>query len=120
MAQAENDVTNKVRIAFGKIGAPLYRNNVGYDERKKLRYGLKKGSADWIGILPLVITPDMVGKRVGVFLSVEMKSAGGSLQPDQAAWINTVRSAGGIAIVARRPEDIPEWWEFPDAKTPPV
>ena len=115
MGIAENDISNKVRIAFGKIGVALYRNNCGYDERTKTRYGLKKGSADWIGILPMVITPDMVGKRVGVFLSVEMKSAGGSLQPDQAAWINTVRAAGGIAIVARRPEDIPAQWEFPDA-----
>lgn len=112
MAQAENDVTNRVRIAFGKIGAPLWRNQVGFDHEKKTKYGLKKGSADWIGILPVVITPDMVGKRIGLFLSVEMKTDKGSLEPDQAAWINTVRAAGGVAIVARRPEDIPARWDF--------
>jgi len=52
-----------------------------------------------------VITPDMVGQRVAVFCSVEVKSARGRVRPDQAAWLAAVQSAGGIAGIARSPEE---------------
>ena len=115
MGVKENAVSDAVRIAaWEKHCAPLYRNNCGFDERTKTHYGLKVGSADWIGIYPVIITPDMVGRRVGVFFSIETKA---TTKPTtaQLAWQASINERGGIAVVARKPEDIPDTWEFPIA-----
>ena len=37
----------------------------------KITYGLQPGSGDRIGYTELVITPDMVGRKVAVFTSIE-------------------------------------------------
>ena len=68
-------------------------------------FGLAPGSADLIGWRSTVITPDMVGQRVAVFASIEVKAARGRLRPDQATWLAAVQQAGGIAGVARSPEE---------------
>lgn len=142
MARAENDATNLVRLACSKIGDVTFRNNVGLGwvgrmirqisakgkytldldagdvilkAPHKVKYGLMDGSADLIGWRTITITPDMVGKKVAVFLSPEIKSEDGQLEPAQRTWMNNVRAAGGIAFVARKPEDIPVSWEFPQA-----
>jgi hypothetical protein len=115
MGKKENLVSDSVRLAaWEKRRAKLWRNNVGYDDRIHLHYGLKKGSADWIGYAPVVITPDMVGKRICVFLSVETKA---TTRPskEQWDWKDNIVQDGGIAVIARKPEDIPDpqKWEFP-------
>ena len=71
-----------------------------------LQSGLAKGSADLIGWKTITVTPDMVGTEIAVFLSVEVKSEKGKLRPEQENWLNTVNKVGGIAIVARSPQDI--------------
>lgn len=87
----------------------LFRNQTGMyklEDGRVLQSGLAKGSADLIGWKTMEITPEMVGKKVAVFLSVEVKSAKGKLTPEQQNWLNTVNQVGGIAIVARSPQDI--------------
>lgn len=71
---------------------------------RPLHAGLMEGSADGIGWRTITITPDMVGQRVAVFLSVEAKSGTGRLSKEQKVWHNNVLAAGGISIVARCPE----------------
>lgn len=59
------------------------------------------GQADLIGWRSITITPDMVGCRVAVFLSLEVKrTTGGRTSADQVKWMETVQRAGGIAGVA--------------------
>lgn len=63
------------------------------------------GQADLIGWRSVVVTPDMVGCRVAIFLSIECKrSANGRTSADQAHWMQQVLKAGGIAGVANSPE----------------
>jgi len=63
------------------------------------------GQGDLLGWRTITITPDMVGCRVAVFLSVECKrTAGGRTSKDQAHWMQQVVKAGGIAGVANSPE----------------
>lgn len=63
------------------------------------------GQADLIGWHTVTITPDMVGQRVAVFLSVECKrSKGGRTSQEQQNWMVQVQRAGGIAGVANSPE----------------
>jgi hypothetical protein len=87
----------------------LFRNSVGSlpDPRtgRLVTFGLAKGSADLIGWRTVVVTPEMVGQRIAVFTSLEIKTATGRLSPAQTHWIHAVRSAGGIAGVARSVPD---------------
>ncbi len=63
--------------------------------------------------MPITITPDMVGKRIGVFLSVETKATTKATE-EQKKWMANVIERGGIAVIARGPEDIPDRWVFSD------
>jgi hypothetical protein len=47
----------------------------------------------------------MVGQRIAVFLSIEVKTPTGRLRPEQRQWLDAVQAAGGIAGVARSVED---------------
>lgn len=62
------------------------------------------GAADLIGWHTVRITADMIGCRVAVFTSVEVKRpSGGVTSDDQVNWRDQVREAGGIAVVANTP-----------------
>jgi hypothetical protein len=77
-------------------GIYCWRNSVGaYQVQGRwIRYGLP-GSSDVLGILP-----------DGRFLAVECKAASGRLSPEQTAFLERVRAAGGVAIIARSASDI--------------
>ena len=62
--------------------------------RRWLHFGLK-GSSDIIGMT-----------KTGKFLGVEVKTATGTLRPEQAAFLMRVNANGGKAIVARSVEDL--------------
>lgn len=130
MAKQETDILNRWLIKYSRWGR-LFRNNCGaawagvivkmWNEggeewvtlRKAYRipFGLIKGSGDYVGWHTMIITPEMVGKKVAVFASVEGKSKDGVLEPDQRKWMDAVRAAGGIAFMVRDPETRPEKWE---------
>lgn len=63
------------------------------------------GQSDLIGWRTITITPEMVGCKLAVFMSVECKrEKGGRTSDAQRHWIDMVRRAGGIAGVANSPE----------------
>jgi hypothetical protein len=68
---------------------------------RPIRYGLTPGSADLIGWQHITVTADMVGRKLAVFTSIEVKAAHGRLTPEQDNWRRVVSSAGGAAGVAR-------------------
>ncbi|MDR0496749.1 MAG: VRR-NUC domain-containing protein [Treponema sp.] len=57
----------------------------------------KKGSSDIIGVLP-----------DGRFLAVEVKAPHGRLSPEQAAFLEKVRGAGGMAVVVKSWRELDE------------
>jgi hypothetical protein len=110
VANAETDIQQRIRLAVGtRSDLRLFRNNTGTlpDPRtgRPVQFGLARGSADLIGWRTITITPEMVGQRVAVFTSIEVKTTTGHLTPAQQAWMGTVRGAGGIAGVARSVSD---------------
>ena len=110
---AETDIQQRIRLAVGtRSDLRLFRNNTGTlpDPRtgRPVQFGLARGSADLIGWRTITITPEMVGQRVAVFTSIEVKTTTGHLTPAQQAWMGTVRTAGGIAGVARSVRDAEE------------
>ena len=63
------------------------------------------GGGDLLGWRTVEVTPEMVGQRVAVFTSIEVKTPTGKLRVEQEQWLKVVRAAGGIAGVARSVED---------------
>jgi len=113
VANAETDIQQRIRLAVGtRSDLRLFRNNTGTlpDPRtgRPVQFGLARGSADLIGWRSIIITPEMVGQRIAVFTSIEVKTTTGHLTPAQQAWMGTVRTAGGIAGVARSVRDAEE------------
>ncbi len=68
------------------------------------------GIPDRIGCVPRVITPDMVGQTIGVFVAVECKAPGkeGTVTPNQQAQIAGIRNASGIALVVSMEDQLPD------------
>lgn len=105
----ETKYRNIVQISLSKKGIRLFRNNVGLLYSKDgtpVRVGLAKGSGDLIGWKPIVVTQDMVGKKIAVFLSVETKSRKGKVQDEQKDWLKIVNESGGIAVISSPDDDI--------------
>ena len=87
----------------------MFRNQVGQlpDLRtgRPVQFGLAKGSSDLIGFKTIEVTPDMIGQKLAVFTSIEVKTAKGKLTPMQHNWLSCVSKAGGITGVARSVQD---------------
>ena len=108
---SETTIVQNIRLALSNGFVRLFRNNVGVlqdREGRYVTYGLCKGSSDLIGWKSLVITPDMVGKRIAQFIALEAKSASGKVTDEQRAFILAVRQAGGRAGMARSTQEAKE------------
>ena len=110
MANLETTLQQEIRLALGtNPDVRAFRNQCGAlpDPRtgRLVTFGLAKGSADLIGWRTVVVTPEMVGTRLAVFLSIEVKTATGRLRPEQQQWIHAVTHAGGLAGIARSVPD---------------
>ncbi len=117
------------RMQAGRMGGVLWRNNVGASKAKTqhkcpncqfkfeekhapIRWGLcndsmaqnkKFKSSDGIGIRPVLITPEMVGKTIGQFWAVEFKAPGVPINMKdehiaaQHAYLALVQRFGGYS-----------------------
>lgn len=128
----ESEVLQKIRDACNRGPVRLFRNNVGkgvmiahkHSETRqaiitdcialaakrggsgaRITYGLGVGTGDLIGYRTIVVTPEMVGRRVAVIASCEVKTDTGRPSPEQVAWMEHIRLVGGIAFVARSVEE---------------
>jgi hypothetical protein len=116
----ERDAKAEIRLALGRRGdLRLFNNPVGeawqgrssmagrtltLEHARRIAFGLAPGSCDLIGWRTVTVTPDMVGQTVAIFTGVETKSARGRAVEDQRNFIAVLRRAGGIAGLARTPE----------------
>jgi hypothetical protein len=129
----ESTIQNQIMFALGsRPDVRIFRNNVGNGyvgrvlERKpgyivlkqwrRIQYGLDVGSSDLVGMKSVVVTPDMVGQRVAVFLSPEVKKPGEGLHGAQADWRDMVLAMGGIAGAVHSVEEAGELVGAPQIK----
>ncbi len=116
MGHKETPLMKKMLLKIGGMpGIRIFRNNVGFAYQgviesikhpirvviknfRCIKFGLLKGSGDFIGWKSVTVTPEMVGQKVAIFLSVEAKSETGKRSPDQINWAEIVKNAGGIAV----------------------
>ena len=124
MMTSEANIQQMIRLESARRGTPLLRNNVGacFDDTGRLiRYGLGHDSAktnrvfkssDLIGINPVMITGDMVGRTIGQFMAVECKSSGFVARASdkryaaQHAFGKWVMAHGGWFTFAQSIEDV--------------
>jgi hypothetical protein len=97
----ETNIQQLIRLEAHKYDITIFRNNVGQFENKAgrwVRFGLCKGSSDLIGW----------HNKTGRFVAIEVKRPSEKVREDQQNFLDKVKAAGGIAGVARKPEDIGE------------
>lgn len=111
---AKNRETTQVQLpallAVGQRPDVLaYRQQSGVfrrmdDPRQLVRVGLP-GMADAAMIVATTITPDMVGKTIGVHVSAEFKHRGQQSEA-QRNWQRAVEARGGVYRIVRSAEDM--------------
>lgn len=115
----ESTVQQQIRLDAAYNNIEMWRNNNGAcvdATGRHIRYGLcneskqsseKIKSSDLIGVTPVFITPDMVGKVIGVFTAIECKPSDWNFDNNdkravaQSAFHDIVKKAGGFAGFAR-------------------
>jgi hypothetical protein len=60
-----------------------------------------EGMHDLIGWRTVEVTPEMVGLRLAVYASLEVKGEGGRVREAQYDWLEAVKRGGGIAGIVR-------------------
>ncbi len=93
----ESDIQRLIMLALSEAGCLIWRNNTGVLKNAAgipIKFGLCVGSSDLIGLTP-----------AGRFLAVEIKTSKGRATPEQLRFIEAVRARGGIAGIARSPEE---------------
>ncbi len=119
--QAETPIRNAILISDSEHGHLVWHNPTSkawvgkyvslkngrliLDFAQPIDAGLCIGSADIIGITSIVITPDMVGKTVGVFTAEEVKTSTGTETKEQKHFGAAVVASGGIYGVVLGPQD---------------
>lgn len=73
----------------------------------QMGYG-KAGVPDFIACVPIVVTEDMVGKTIGVFLGIEAKAKGNAKGTTklQEITLQQIKDAGGFAFVVSCEEEL--------------
>lgn len=108
MRNPETNIMNKIMLAMSKKGYLIWRNQVGLFKTldgRTVNIGIK-GSSDLMAIKPTVITPEMVGQTLAVFVAVEVKTATGRQSEPQKKWQKAVEKLGVKYILARSENDI--------------
>ncbi len=119
----EAEIQQEVRKRIAELGGAVWRNNKGAGKLENgsfVRWGLcndsaalgaRIRSADLIGIRPLLILPEHVGRTIGQFISVECKASG--YRPHdteheiaQRRWRDLVAGLGGYAVITCEPGSV--------------
>jgi hypothetical protein len=122
---SEKTILSRLELLASSLGNLLFRNNVGQawtgkpvklssgdlllKNPRPINFGLCEGSGDLIGGTQITITPDMVGRKILVFTSYEVKFKNTRTTEQQIRFANTITKMGGIAIIDRfKTENISE------------
>lgn len=92
---------NQIAAEMLKVHPMVFRNSVGMAMNpktgKKFRYGLHKGSSDWIGFTDTQILG--LWDDVPIFTCCEIKTYGDTLKPDQRKWNKIMLSHNAVVEV---------------------
>lgn len=100
------EVQNPALVAVGaRPDVLVWRQQSGlfrsYDNPDRVVRVGTPGMADSMMVVAVTITPEMVGKTVGVAVAPEFKTTKGSLSEKQGLWRTAFEKRGGIFAVVR-------------------
>lgn len=110
---AEASLLRSLLVSTSRLGARLFRNQTGryrlalpdcprcQAEGRVIASGLCVGSPDLVGWVPVTIGPEHLGRTLAVFVGLEAKAPKGRVRPEQAAFVQALAQAGGVAAVVR-------------------
>lgn len=75
----------------------------------------RHGIPDFVCCVPTVITPDMVGGAIGVFVGIEAKTHTGKISPLQHTCLDDIKDASGSALVVWGSEDVNKIDDYMDS-----
>ena len=75
------------------------------DPQRVVRVGVP-GLADSLAVVAVTVTPDMVGKTIGVAVAPEFKTAKGRQSEAQRLWQRAFEARGGIYRLVRSAADM--------------
>lgn len=116
---SEGAVLRTLLLYASELGAKLFRNSRGVERvaqkdckscqrfGRVVSYGLANGAPDLVGWISVVVTPDMVGTTVALFVGIEAKrQLGGVVSEAQQRFLDALRRDGAVQGVARGAEDM--------------
>lgn len=104
------------RLAFAYVTLVDSRGNshvfapgdvVVLKQARFVEFGLVVGASDLIGIEQMIVTEADVGRTLGVFVALEVKSKTGRASREQKKFLGHIANHGGLAAIVRSPSDIP-------------
>lgn len=122
MPDSEKKISDKIRLELSRrYGMPIFTNpsGTGWLGRfmrkdgdsivllgaRPISFGLMPGSPDLVGWKPIVIQPEDVGKKVAVFVGIEVKALHGRFRAEQIRFLERLEQDGALCGVARSVED---------------
>ena len=89
-----NSVKNRDKINFVVIENPRF-----------CEFGLYSGAGDLIGWEEIIVTKEMIGKKLAIFTSEEIKSFTDRMSVAQKTWHDVVTMAGGNSDIIKEQKD---------------
>lgn len=99
----ENERLFRSNAGMGWIGK-IIGKGIDWIKIKNPRpfHGLPEGFSDLFGLKSIVVTPDMIGKRVALFWAVEVKTKNIPTTDEQIKFGKMIRKLGGIFEIVRQ------------------
>lgn len=90
----------------------IWRNQCGLfytRDGRPVNIGIK-GTPDSLAVVQMEITPDMVGKKIGVAVGIEFKTLkkGSKQRTDQELWQANFERRSGVYAIVRDPSEVSE------------
>lgn len=104
----ETAIQNDILIALSEAGYLSQRQHVGTFRAMRSNAMIKVGvvgMADIAAVVPVTITPDMVGSVIGAYVEIEVKTLTGTQRQAQQLRELAVNKRGGKYIIARSPSE---------------
>lgn len=104
----ETDIANSILLELSGPECLAWKQTVGafrayHNPQRVVSVGVP-GMADIMTVRAVTITPDMVGKTIGVAVAHEVKTKNGDQRDTQRKWQAAFEKRGGIYLLTRSPD----------------
>lgn len=99
----------RINVGTGWIGNKVIHTDDGgvyIQNARPFNTGVKPGFSDLFCVVPVFITPEMVGQTIGTAVFIEVKTLTGKAREEQEKFLALMRARGCRAGIARQAEDV--------------